>query len=135
MDRLRQLMSQISAQLGVLSVSQRLAIGLCAALIVGSLLWLMQWSTATEMVPLVTEELTFDDLQTAEDALREGRISFETRGTRVYVRPVDRHNALRLIHSAGALPEGSLFAIRAAIAFQNLFQAPEERRFVQNYAN
>lgn len=134
MDRLRQLLNQISAQLGVLSVSQRLAIGLCAALIVGSLLWLMQWSTAADMVPLVTEELTYDDLQTAEDALREGRVSFETRGTRVYVRPLDRHNALRLIHSAGALPQGSLFDIKAAIDFQNPFQAPEERRFVQNYA-
>ena len=56
MERLRQLLNQITAQLGLLTLSQRLAMGLSAALIVVSLLWLMQWSTTPDLVPLVNYE-------------------------------------------------------------------------------
>ena len=68
MERLRQLLSNISAQLSVLTVSQRLAVGLCAALVAGSLLWLLQWSTSPEMVPLVTHDFSYEQLDAAEQA-------------------------------------------------------------------
>ena len=77
MDRLRQWSNQISAQLSVLTVSQRLAIGLCAALVAGSLLWLLQWSTTPELVPLITQEFTFDELEAAEQSLSSNGIRYE----------------------------------------------------------
>ena len=80
MDRLRQLTAYIAAQMSVLTVSQRLAIGLCAALIAGSLLWLLQWSTTPELVPLVTTELSYDDVTAAEQALNAGGVFYETVG-------------------------------------------------------
>ena len=90
MERLRQLLIDISAQLSVLTVSQRIAIGLCAALAAGSLLWLLQWSTAPEMVPLLTHEFTYDELDAAEQSLQANDIPHMIRGTRIYVRSADR---------------------------------------------
>ena len=134
MDRLRQLLSYINAQMSVLTLSQRLAIGLCAALVVVSLLWLLQWSTEPDRVPLVNYEFSFEELQAAEDSLRENGAEYTVRGTRIYVRAQDRHNLLRVLHGADALPEGSLFDMASVVADDNPFQSPEQRRFAQNYA-
>ncbi|UCC28930.1 MAG: hypothetical protein JSU86_12090 [Phycisphaerales bacterium] len=134
MDRLRQLLNAISAQLSLLTVSQRLAIGLCAALVAGSLLWLVQWSTTPELVPLVTHDFSYDELDAAEETLKANGVPYNVRGTRVYVRVGDRHNALRLLHSADALPEGSLFDMEAVVTDSNPFQSPEARAYAQTYA-
>ena len=69
MERLRQLLTDISVHLGVLTISQRIAIGLCAALAAGSLLWLLQWSTTPEMVPLVMRKFSYEELDAAEQYL------------------------------------------------------------------
>ncbi len=134
MERLRQLLNYIGARMGVLSVSQRIAIGLCAALIATSLLWLMQWSTKPDLVPLVTHEFSFQELDAAEAALKANAIPYDVVGTRLLVRDADRHNALRVLHSAEALPEGSLYDMDAVVNDQNPFQAPEQREYAQNFA-
>jgi len=134
MERLRVLLNRISAQLSVLTISQRVAIGLCAALIAGSLLWLVQWSTVPDLVPLVATQMSLDDLEIAESALRGEGIPFKTHGTRIFVHPNAKPNAIRVVHSAGGLPEGSLFDMSAAVNDQNPFQSPEARKYAQNYA-
>jgi flagellar biosynthesis/type III secretory pathway M-ring protein FliF/YscJ len=134
MDQLRQWLGHIGAQLSVLTVSQRLAIGLCAALAAGSFLWLLQWSTTPELTPLITRDFTYEDLDAAEQALRSNGIGFESRGTRIYVRPTDRYNAVRVLHSADALPEGSLFDMEAVVSDTNPFQSPQARAYAQNFA-
>ncbi len=134
MERLRQLWARISEQLGVLTVSQRLVIGLCAALVAVSLLWLMQWSTAPEMVPITTHEFSFEELRDAEDALRAAGIEFQVHGTRLLVRPADRHNAVRVSYDADALPDGSLYDLKAAITESDPFVSPEARRNAWTYA-
>jgi len=134
MDRLRQLWSDINAQLSVLTASQRLAIGLCAALVAVSLVCLMQWSTAPELVPLVRQDFSFEELDAAEEGLRNEGIAFEVRGSRLFVRPADQHNALRVTAGADALPDGSLMDMEAVVTDANPFQSPEARVYAQNYA-
>jgi flagellar biosynthesis/type III secretory pathway M-ring protein FliF/YscJ len=134
MNRVRRLLNHIATQLGGLTLSQRLAIGLCAALVAVSLLWLMQWSTTPEMIPLVAHDFAFDDLDAAEEALRNNGIRYQLYGSRIYVRDSDRHNALRLVHAAEALPDGSLFDMAAVVTDDNPFQSPEARAYAQNYA-
>ena len=97
MDRLRQLFTYIGAQLSVLTVSQRVAIGLCAALIAGSLLWLMQWSVTPEMAPISSHDFDLGELTAAEDALTDKGIPFSTRGARILVHPQDRYRAVRVL--------------------------------------
>lgn len=134
MDRLRQLLLYIRTQLSVLNTSQRVAIGLCAALVVGSVLWLLQWSTTSSMVPAVSYEFSFEELDAAEGAMQAGGIPYRIQGTRLYVRPADRHNVVRLLYTAEALPAGSLFDMEAMVTDDNPFQSPAARSYAQNYA-
>lgn len=134
MERLQQLLVQIQKQLGVLSVSQRVSIGLCAALIAGSLIWLTQWSSAPEMVPLVNHDFSYEELGAAEEALRSGGHPFEIRGTRIYVRESERSNLKRVLYSAQALPNERLFDMESVVTDPNPFQSPEARTYAQNYA-
>src|SRR5688572_16298977 len=98
MDRLRNLSTLIQTRLAQLTLSQRIAIGMCAALIAISFLWLLQWSTIPEMAPLLTRQLSYAELETAEQALRSNGIAFDANGTTLLVREADRHNALRVLH-------------------------------------
>lgn len=135
MERLRRFISNINAQLSVLSVSQRIAIGLCAALAVVSLLWLMQWSTTPDMVPLVTHDFNLDELASAESSLKSAGIAYQViQGRRILVPPGDQHNALRVVNEADALPDGSLFDMESVVTDSNPFESPEARLFRQNYA-
>lgn len=134
MERLRQIIHQIVQQMSVLSLSQRVAIGLCAALAAFSVLWLLQWSTTPQRVPLVGPEFTYESLDVAEAALKGAGIDYQLVGTRFLVRPADRYNALRVLHAANALPEGSLFDMASVVNDPNPFQSPEAREYAQNYA-
>ena len=53
---------------------------------------------------------------------------------RILVASADRQSAIRVVHTAGALPEGSLFDMAAAVADQNPFRSPGDREYAQNYA-
>ncbi len=135
MDRFRQFLSTISTQLSELNVSQRIAIALCAALIVGSLLWLLQWSTTPEMVPVVSEQFSFESLDSAEVALNANDIDYRIgNGNRIFVRSSDRHNAIRVLHASQSLPDGSLFDMATVVGNNNPFQSPDARIYAQNYA-
>ena len=134
MERLRKLWNHISAQLSELGVSQRVAIGLCAALVVVSFLWLLQWSTSPPMVSLANRDFEFAELDAAEQVLRTNGIAFETRGMRLLVSSNDRHNAVRLLYAGDALPDGSLFDMEDVVTGGNPFQSPEARQYAQNYA-
>ncbi len=134
MERLQQLLLQIQSQLKVLTISQRVSIGLCVVMIVGSLMWLTQWSTAPELVPLVGNDFSYEELNTAEESLRASGMPYEIRGTRIYVREVDRSNLKRILYSSQALPQDRLFDMESVVNDPNPFQSPEARTYAQNYA-
>ena len=101
MDRLRQTLLQIQTQLGVLTRSQRIAIALCSALVVVSLLWLMRWSTDPELVPLLTERVAdIEELAVIREQLR-GR-TYKVAGNQVFVKPGERQEIILDLSSAGA---------------------------------
>lgn len=134
MDRLRKLINQITAQLSVLTGSQRLAVALSAALVVVSMLWLMQWSVTPDLIPLVNYEFSYDELDAAEQAIEATGKPYQTRGRRIYVRSVDQPNLIRVLHKAEVLPEGSLYDMTSVVTSDNPFESPEARKFKQNYA-
>jgi flagellar biosynthesis/type III secretory pathway M-ring protein FliF/YscJ len=134
MERLRQLLKFVQSQLGLLSVSQRVAIALCAVLAGASILWLLQWSTTPEMVPVLSHNFSTEELNTAEEALRANGIPYRVTGPRIYVATPMRYNALRVLNAGNALPTGSLFDMQSMVTDDNPFQAPEAREYAQNYA-
>lgn len=134
MERLQQLIKTIQTQLGLLNASQRVAIGLSAAIVMGSMLWLLQWSTEPEMVPLVGHDFSYEELNAAEEALRASNTAYKIQGLRIYVHESEQANVKRILYSAQALPQERLFDMEAAIKDMNPFQSPESRAYAQNYA-
>jgi flagellar M-ring protein FliF len=128
MDRLRQLINVISARMSDLTVSQRIAIGLCAALVAMSVLWLIQWASAPEMVPLVNYRFTVEELEEARETLRSIGKPFEVHGSRILVKASDRDMLIGELHTNNALPEGSLFDLGALVDSGNPFDPPEQIR-------
>lgn len=134
MDRLRYLISQISTQLGVLTVSQRLAIGLCAALVATSLLWLMQWSATPDLMPLTNYEFSYDELSQAREVLKGEEDKYRIVGKKIYAATTERDRLLLKLSGAGALPEGSLMSLEELVKTTDPFMSPEELQLKENYA-
>jgi flagellar biosynthesis/type III secretory pathway M-ring protein FliF/YscJ len=132
MERLRLILQQVSAQLGLLSFSQRMTVALAAALVVVSFLWLTMWSGAPELVPLLPEKMSLDELAAAQEVLKDEPL--EVRGARLFIRSGDRHRLIMRLHEADALPEGSLYDLAAAVLDKDPFLSPEQRKFKETVA-
>lgn len=120
--------------MALLTVSQRLAIGLCAALIAASLLWLMQWSTTPDMVPVFEHEFAYDKIAAAETALSTGHVAYQTRGRRIFVQARDRDSALRILYETETVPDEGGLDVETLIANANPFQPESDKEFARNVA-
>ncbi len=133
MDRLRETLLQIQTQLGVLTRSQRIAIALCSALVVVSLMWLMTWSVDPQLVPLLTEKVVdMEELAVIREQLR-GR-TFKVAGNQVFVKPGERQEIILDLSVAGALPTENTWNLDTAATESNPFVSPEQRLFQHNVA-
>jgi flagellar biosynthesis/type III secretory pathway M-ring protein FliF/YscJ len=126
MEWLRQTVARIAAQLDVLSRSQKIAILLCAVVVGGSLMWLVKYSAAPEMVPALDQRMTLDEIGNSLKALHEKRITAEQRGDRIYVRPADKDKALLELNSAGALPKDISVGFAEMMADSDPFRPAKE---------
>ncbi|GMU36563.1 MAG: hypothetical protein HS102_10900 [Planctomycetia bacterium] len=134
MDRLKDTLTRISAQMRVLTVSQRLVVALCTALVVVSVLWLLKWSAVPQRVAVLEQDFDYARLSSAEAALRANDISFETIGQRVYVRAEDQDNAIRVLHESDAVPQDGRIDLDALIKDTNPFLPESERVFARTVA-
>ncbi len=131
METIRRLIDQVGAQLKLLSPSQKTAIALCVVIIAGSLGWLLTWSTTPELVALLPQDLTFEQLDEAEAALADARIDYQTRGKRIYVPMAEQSNAIHVLNQQGALPEDTSLGFRELVNDDSPFRPSKEndRRF------
>ena len=116
METLRQLLSRIQQQLAMMTRSQQLAIGLCAVIIMGSLLWLAQWSARPQLEPLLDQPMTGQETAAAIAALEVRGAEFDERGDRIYVKPDERRKLQRELAADGALPQDT------SLGFENLLK-------------
>ncbi|RJP30595.1 MAG: hypothetical protein C4547_16600 [Phycisphaerales bacterium] len=134
MDRLADMLKQINARLALLTLSQRVAIALCAALIATSLLWLLQWSTAPVMAPVFDSEYPTDQVAEAEEALKSAGVAFEVRGARLFVRAEDRYNATRILYEQDAAPADSRLTLEDLILTSSPFKPESDKVFERKVA-
>ena len=116
METLRRLLASIQQQLSLMTRSQQLAIGLCAVVIVGSLLWMAQWSARPQLEPLLDQPMTLQEMTAAVEVLKAARADFEEHGDRLYVKPDERRKLQRQLASQGALPQDT------SMGFENLLE-------------
>jgi flagellar M-ring protein FliF len=117
----------IKQQLAALNASQRVAIGLCAAIVAGSLLWLTQWSLQHERVPLYSEALTDQQLRDIAGQLTLRGEDFEEREQSIWVRPDQRRRIMMSLVERRTGPKSLSFTFKEMIGQDNVF-APESTR-------
>lgn len=116
MEFLSKLALQTKAHLAGLSLSHRLAIGSCAALIVVSLLWLGNWAAAPVMVPLLDQPMTAQELTPIQQRLDALGIQYKLAGDTILIPQDKRHLAL------GRLGENRLLPDDLKIGFTKLME-------------
>ncbi len=132
MDWLRQVIARINTQLSDLSPSQRLSIGLCVVVIVGSFVWLIQWSGDPELVRLLEEPMTSEQIATVRRELPQG--SFKISGDAVWVHPNERYKLFWDLQDAGALPADTSVTFSKLIDDDSPFRPESENTFRRRVA-
>lgn len=119
--------------LGDLTLSQRLAIGLGALLVVGSVIWLAQWAATPEMAPLLPgQSLVPEELATVcagLDALDE---PYRVEGSQVMVRAgANRQAILASLQQAEKLPTDTAIGFAQLVQEANpwISQSENDRRW------
>lgn len=128
MAAVQEALKKAARHLGDLTLSQRLAIGLGALLVVGSLAWLAQWAATPEMVPLLPgQTLEADELalvRTGLDALGQPH---EVVGSQVLVRAsANRQAILASLQQAGKLPADTAIGFAELVKEANPWISQEE---------
>lgn len=113
MDRLRQILATITAQLSRLSASHKVAIASVALLLVMALFVVAQWTSKADMMQLLPTA-TKEDLDRAGVALKRAGIHTQSSSGKLMVAAADYENAQTAIAEANALPADK------AMMFDNL---------------
>ena len=124
--------AKIGQQMGDLSPSQRVAIGLGAVLVLGSLLWLAQWAATPEMVPLLPQNLDSAELTQIASGLDALGEHYRVDGSQVLVRAgANRPAILARLQQADALPTDTALGFAQLVQEANpwISQAENNRRW------
>lgn len=104
MEFLRKYLTQIKAQLTGLTLSQRLLIGLLVLLMIGTVFFAVTFSAKPEMVVLIPQPMSSEEINRAEMALKS-KYSYVVQGDRIMV-PADKAYQIRgELFAAQALPK------------------------------
>jgi flagellar biosynthesis/type III secretory pathway M-ring protein FliF/YscJ len=113
--------------LGDMTLSQRLAIGLGALLVAGSLVWLAQWAAAPEMVPLLHQSLEPEELALVRAGLEAMNEPHEIEGSQVMVRATaNRQAILASLQQAEKLPSDTAIGFAQLVKEANPWISQEE---------
>lgn len=134
MEFIRKTLAQVGQHLSGLTISQRLAIGLCVVLMAVAVVWLLQWSARPEMVPVVFEGFSPDQLLVAEAELRAMGTSYKKEGDKILVRLADRDRVLARLGERQVLPADTSLTIEKLIEQESPFRSQAESERIWSYA-
>lgn len=127
MEFLRKLIAQTVAHLKGLTVSQRLAIGSCAALIVVALVYLVHWASTPTMVALLDQPMTSQEIAQIEQKLTAmGAIHKTVNGT-VMVPTADRVRLYAQLAESQTLPRDTSWGFNELIKETSVWASGEEK--------
>lgn len=127
MNQLLEQLAAIQKHLAQLGLSQRIAIVLGGVLVAGSALWLIQWSAAPEMTPLLRESLSAQQVANIRQVLEAmGEHSKEV-GNQVWVRAsANKAAILAQLQLTEQMPADSSASFSALIKESNPWISQEE---------
>lgn len=134
MEFLRKLALQTKDHLAGLTLSQRLAIGSCAGLVVLSVFWLLSWAGTTELVPLFEQSITAEELGPIRQQLDSAGVKYSIAGDRVMV-PADSLLSLQAqLAQSNALPRDISITFDKIIQDSSMFLSRDEQDWRRNIA-
>ncbi len=127
MASLQEAIAKATRHLADMTLSQRLAIGLGALLMVGSLIWLAQWAAAPEMVPLLNQSLEVEDLALVRAGLDALGEPHRVEGAQVMVRAkANRQAILASLQQAEKLPTDTAIGFAELVREANPWVSQQE---------
>jgi len=134
MDTLKRTITQIQEQLALLNTSQKVAIALCAVIIAGSLMWLVGYAAQPDMVAVLAQDMTDEQIADAIQSLKAEGIAAKQSGRRVLVQPVHRNRAIMLLGQSNVLPEDTSVGFAELMAESDPFRPADENAFRRRVA-
>lgn len=132
MAGLQQTVTKAAAHLREMTLSQRVAILLGLVLVVGSLAWMVQWAASPEMVPLLNQRLSPEDLARISAGLDILNQPYRSDGSMVYVpAAADRASLLGRLQQSDQMPADTSIGFAELVREANpwISQAESNRRW------
>jgi len=134
MEFLRKLFLQTRSHLKGMTLSQRLAIGSCVALVAVALLWLMTWAGRAEMVPLLDQALTAQELAPIQQQLEALGAKYEVVGESILVPAEGRLRLQAQLAQRDALPKDISLTFNKLIENSSPWLSMDEQAWRRNVA-
>lgn len=127
MASVQESMNQAVRQLGDLSASQKIAIGLGLVLVAGSVAWLGQWATTPEMTALMQQPLSAEDLARVTAGLDAAGESYKVQGNQILVKnTANRAQLWAQLQQADRMPADTSMGFTAMVKESNPWLSQEE---------
>lgn len=127
MEFLRKLIAQTVAHLKGLTVSQRLAIGSCAALIVVALGYLVHWASTPSMVALLEQPMTSQEVAQIEQKLTAMGATHKTVNGTIMVPTADRVRLYAQLAQSQSLPRDTSIGFNELIKEGSVWASSGEK--------
>ena len=134
MEFLRKLFVQTANHLRGLTLSQRLAIGLCVALIAMATLWLFNWAGTAEYVPLFDQPIRAEELARITGELDASDIAYRISGDRILVPAESKLRLQARLAQSNALPDDLSIGFAHLIENPNPWSSHESEQWRRNVA-
>ena len=135
MGVLQRVISQILTRLRDVNASQRTALLLGGVLVAVSLIWLVQWAASPELVPLLDQDLSSEELASVRSGLDAMGEEYEVRGNRVFVPSgAAQSSIIARLEQDGRMPADTSMGFAALIEKSDPWISQEENNRRWTYA-
>ena len=129
MASVQETFSKAIAQLRDMTLPQRLTILLGAVLVAGSLVWMAQWAAEPEMVPLLSQGLTPEDVAQITQGLEVMNEPYQVVGSQVLVRGgAEKTRILADLQQNNRLPADTSITFESLVKEANPWISQEENQ-------
>lgn len=134
MEFLTSQFKQIGQQLRSTTLSQRIAVGLLAILLVVGMWGMISWGGEPEWAPLLDQSFTADEIQRVQRELSQAGVHSKVKGDRVEIRAGDeeRQRLQAYLVERGALPVDTSLGYVALVKENSVFVGEQKSRWLES---
>ena len=134
MGFLRQTLLQVQEHLKGLSVSNKVTIALCVALIAVGMAWLMHWSVTPDMVTLLDQSFKPQELSSAKRELDRLNVPYKLSTDKILVPADQRDWLLARLQESEALPSDISIGFAKLMEEQSIFVSYDDAQWQRQVA-